>query len=51
MNASISLKFELHSTLMFTEAVQNFSQMLFTHVKPVKINVYCLLTNEFNLNL
>ena len=45
MNASVSLK------LTFTEAVQKFSQMLFTHVKPVKINVYCLLTNEFNLKL
>ena len=51
MNASVSLKFELHSTLMFTEAVQKFSKKLFTHVKPVKINAYCLLTNEFNLNL
>ena len=51
MNASVSLKFELHSTLTFTEAVQKFSQMLFTHLKPVKINVYSLLTNEFNLNL
>ena len=51
MNASVSLKFELHSTLTFAEAVQKFSQMLFTHVKPVKINVYCLLTNEFYLNL
>ena len=36
---------------MFTEAVQKFSQMLFMHLKPVKINVYSLLTNEFNLNL
>ena len=51
MNAPVGLKFELHSTLTFTEAVQKFSQMLFTHVKPVEINVYCLLANEFNLNL
>ena len=51
MNASVSLKFELHPTLTFTEADQKFSQMLFTHVKPVKISVYSLLTNEFNLNL
>ena len=51
MNAPVSLKFELHSTLTFKEAVQKFFQMLFTHVKPVKINVYSLLTNEFNLNL
>ena len=41
----------MHSTLTFTEAVQKFSQMLFTHLKQVKINVYSLLTNEFNLNL
>ena len=47
----LNYNFELHSTLPFTEAVQKFSQMLFTHVKPVKINVYGLLTNEFNLNL
>ena len=51
MNASVSLKFKLHSTLTFTEAVQKFSQMLFTHLKPVKINVYSLLTSEFSLNL
>ena len=51
MNTSVSLKFELHSTLTFTEAVQKFSQLLFTHVKSVKINVFGWLTNEFNLNL
>ena len=45
------LKFELHSTLTFTEVVQKFSPMFFTYVKPVKINVYCLLTNEYNLNV
>ena len=51
MNASVSLKFELHPTLTFTKADQKFSEMLFTHVKPVKISVYSLLTNEFTLNL
>ena len=51
MNAPVSLKFELHLTLKRTEAVQKFSKMLFMHVKPVKINVYGLLTSDFNLNL